>query len=127
MALPPLLERAHTRKQDALEAEGLRWQVEKRDTELNELKRSLRMRTEEMSEMRVRYEMSEKKLSATGRQGDELVERLQRRIEDLLQELKNKEQSVMLLIFIHISLCKCALLIAAHVDYAGSRRQPSRH
>jgi hypothetical protein len=53
VALPPLLERAHVRKQDAIDAEGLKWQVEKRENEILELKRSLRTTAEEISEMKV--------------------------------------------------------------------------
>ncbi|MCP9266282.1 DCTN1 [Dirofilaria immitis] len=36
---PPLLERAHARKQDAVEAEGLRWQLEKKENEISDLKK----------------------------------------------------------------------------------------
>jgi len=50
---PPLLERAHARKNDAVEAEGLRWQLGKKDDELLKLQKALKAREGDLSTMRV--------------------------------------------------------------------------
>lgn len=52
---PPLLERAHARKQDAVEAEGLRWQLEKKENEISDLKKTLRSRADDISNYRVSF------------------------------------------------------------------------
>uniref|UniRef100_A0A914VYN7 Dynein associated protein domain-containing protein n=1 Tax=Plectus sambesii TaxID=2011161 RepID=A0A914VYN7_9BILA len=88
---PPLLDRAHARKQDAVEAEGLRWQLEKKENEIMELKKQLRIKSEDISEAKVRLEMAEKRLQSTGKEGDERVVRLQRKVDDLMSDLKKKE------------------------------------
>jgi hypothetical protein len=48
-----LLDRAHARKQDAVEAEGLRWQLEKKENEILEMRKALRIKAEEISESKV--------------------------------------------------------------------------
>ena len=52
-AFPALLERAHARKQDAVEAEGLRWQIEKKDNEIVEMKKQLRAAKDDVSNIKV--------------------------------------------------------------------------
>uniref|UniRef100_A0A9J2PGK7 HOOK N-terminal domain-containing protein n=1 Tax=Ascaris lumbricoides TaxID=6252 RepID=A0A9J2PGK7_ASCLU len=85
---PPLLERAHTRKQDAVEAEGLRWQVEKKDNEIVELKKTLRARADDISNYRLRLEMADKKIESSGKADESRVQRLQARCDELQNELK---------------------------------------
>lgn len=41
---PPLLERAHARKQESVDLDSLRWQIDKKDTEIMELKKALRFK-----------------------------------------------------------------------------------
>ena len=57
-----MLERAHARKQDAAEAENLRWQMKKKEDEIDVLKRQLRQQKDDISELRVRYELAEKRV-----------------------------------------------------------------
>ncbi|KHN85536.1 Dynactin subunit 1 [Toxocara canis] len=85
---PPLLERAHTRKQDAVEAEGLRWQIEKKDNEIVELKKTLRARADDISNYRLRLEMADKKIESSGKADESRVQRLQARCDELQNELK---------------------------------------
>ena len=89
--LPPILERAAGRKADAVEAEALKYTVQKKDGELMELKRMLRLAHEEMSEVRVRYEMAEIRASKHGEAGDERTASLNRRITQLEADLAKKE------------------------------------
>ncbi len=60
-----------------------------------DLKKTIRSRADEISEMRIRLDMAEKRLATSGKEGDERVVRLQRRWEQLQQDLKKKERSVM--------------------------------
>uniref|UniRef100_A0A915A9H0 Dynactin subunit 1 n=1 Tax=Parascaris univalens TaxID=6257 RepID=A0A915A9H0_PARUN len=85
---PPLLERAHTRKQDTVEAEGLRWQIEKKDNEIVELKKTLRARADDISNYRLRLEMADKKIESSGKADESRVQRLQARCDELQNELK---------------------------------------
>lgn len=90
-AFPPILERAHARKKEAVEAEGLRWQLDKKSDEIKDLKMNLRIRTEEISEMKVRRDMAESKLQSTGKEGDERILRFQKQIEEAANDAKKKE------------------------------------
>uniref|UniRef100_A0A915JGZ7 Dynactin subunit 1 n=1 Tax=Romanomermis culicivorax TaxID=13658 RepID=A0A915JGZ7_ROMCU len=88
---PAILERAHARKLDSVEADGLRWQLDKKDNEVKDLKMALRSKAEEISEMRVRKEMAESRLHTTGKEGDERIVRLQRQVEEMAADHKKKE------------------------------------
>ena len=48
-----MLERAHQRKQAASEAEGLRWQLEKKDMEILELKKNIKSRLDDIGNYKV--------------------------------------------------------------------------
>ncbi|VDN51511.1 unnamed protein product [Dracunculus medinensis] len=85
---PPLLERAHARKHDAVEADGLRWQIEKKDNEIVELKKTLRARADDISNYRLRLEMADKKMESSGKADESRVQNLQTRCEELQSELK---------------------------------------
>ncbi|VDK77872.1 unnamed protein product, partial [Onchocerca ochengi] len=87
---PPLLERAHARKQDAVEAEGLRWQLEKKENEISDLKKTLRSRADDISNYRLRLEMADKKMETSGKVDEERVLRLQSRCDELQNELKKR-------------------------------------
>ncbi|VDO30867.1 unnamed protein product [Onchocerca flexuosa] len=87
---PPLLERAHARKQDAVEAEGLRWQLEKKENEISDLKKTLRSRADDISNYRLRLEMADKKMETSGKADEERVVRLQSRCDELQNELKKR-------------------------------------
>lgn len=50
-----MLERAHLRKQAAAEAEGLRWQLEKKDMEILELKKTIKSRLDDISNYKVDF------------------------------------------------------------------------
>ncbi|VDK84376.1 unnamed protein product [Litomosoides sigmodontis] len=87
---PPLLERAHARKQDAVEAEGLRWQLEKKENEISDLKKTLRSRADDISNYRLRLEMADKKMETSGRMDESQMSRLQSRCDELQNELKKR-------------------------------------
>ena len=106
MQLPPLLERAHQRKQDALDANNLQWELEKRTKEIHELKVQLRGKVDDLSEMKgtvavtgyctraVRYDTAEKRASTSGKDGDSRFVRQTERIEQLQSDIKKITQYV---------------------------------
>lgn len=49
----PVIERAMLRRQAAVDAEGLKWQIEKKESEVNELKRTLKARIDDLSNYKV--------------------------------------------------------------------------
>jgi len=104
--LPPLLERAHQRKQDALDADNLQWELEKRTKQILELKVQLRCKVDDLSEMKgtvargllyvraVRYDTAEKRASTSGKDGDSRFVRQTERIEQLQSDIKKVTQYV---------------------------------
>ena len=50
----PLLERAMERKQAAADAEGLKWQIQKKEQEVLDLKRTIKARQDDASNYKVR-------------------------------------------------------------------------
>lgn len=53
IAFAPLLERAHARKKDAVEADGIRWQLTKKEEELMRMQRALKGRESDLGTMKV--------------------------------------------------------------------------
>ncbi|RCN53732.1 hypothetical protein ANCCAN_00226 [Ancylostoma caninum] len=64
----PVLERAHVRKQAAAEAEGLRWQLDKKDMEILELKKTIKSRLDDISNYKLRLDMAEARIESAGKQ-----------------------------------------------------------
>ncbi|KRY22009.1 Dynactin subunit 1 [Trichinella patagoniensis] len=102
---PPILERAHIRKENIAECERLRKEIEKKDRDIMEIKRALKLKAEEISEMHVRKEIAEKRLADSGKEGDERVVRLQNKLAEVQHDYKNKERRhacmLMLMLFSH--------------------------
>ncbi|OUC41004.1 DEAD/DEAH box helicase, partial [Trichinella nativa] len=89
---PPILERAHIRKENIAECERLKKEIEKKDRDIMEIKRALKLKAEEISEMHVRKEIAEKRLADSGKEGDERVVRLQNKLAEVQHDYKNKER-----------------------------------
>ncbi|EJW84581.1 CAP-Gly domain-containing protein [Wuchereria bancrofti] len=87
---PPLLERAHARKQDAAETEELRWHLEKKENEISDLKKTLRSKADDISNYRLRLEMADKKIETSGKADESRVLSLQSRCDELQSELKRR-------------------------------------
>ncbi|KRY60013.1 Dynactin subunit 1 [Trichinella britovi] len=102
---PPILERAHIRKENIAECERLKKEIEKKDRDIMEIKRALKLKAEEISEMHVRKEIAEKRLADSGKEGDERVVRLQNKLAEVQHDYKNKERRhacmLMLMLFSH--------------------------
>ncbi|XP_016114573.1 dynactin subunit 1-like [Sinocyclocheilus grahami] len=88
----PLVEiRAAAVRAEMTDAEGLGNKLEDRETVIKELKKSLKIKGEELSEASVRLSLLEKKLDTSTRDADERVEKIQTKLDDALTLLKKKE------------------------------------
>ncbi|GMR47930.1 hypothetical protein PMAYCL1PPCAC_18125, partial [Pristionchus mayeri] len=88
---PPVIERAHTRKQAAAEAEGLRWQLEKKENEMVELKKVIKARIDDVSNYKLRLEMADARLEQCSKVDSQRETHLQSRIDELNIELKKQK------------------------------------
>lgn len=89
---PPVYLRAQAVKGEAKDLENLRFKLEGRENDIIELKKGLKIKSEELSEMHVRKEMAEKKLEIASKDSDERVERIQRQLDESKMCLKKKEK-----------------------------------
>ncbi|RXN29702.1 dynactin subunit 1-like isoform X1 [Labeo rohita] len=89
---PPVEIRAAAVRAEMTDAEGLGNKLEDRETVIKELKKSLKIKGEELSEANVRLSLLEKKLDTSTKDADERVEKIQTKLDDALTLLKKKEK-----------------------------------
>ncbi|XP_056619843.1 dynactin subunit 1a isoform X4 [Triplophysa dalaica] len=89
---PPVEICAAAVRAEMTDAEGLGNKVEDRETVIKELKKSLKIKGEELSEAHVRLSLLEKKLDTSTKDADERVEKIQSKLDDALALLKKKEK-----------------------------------
>ncbi|XP_056282936.1 dynactin subunit 1 isoform X2 [Pseudoliparis swirei] len=89
---PPVDLRAAALRAEITDAEGLGMKLENRETVIKELKKSLKIKGEELSEASVRLSLLEKKLDSSSRDADERVEKIQTRLDEAQTLLKKKEK-----------------------------------
>ncbi|XP_056225440.1 dynactin subunit 1-like isoform X1 [Seriola aureovittata] len=89
---PPVEMRAATVRAEMTDAEGLGVKLEDRETVIKELKKSLKIKGEELSEANVRLSLLEKKLDTSTKDADERVEKIQTKLDENLNLLKKKEK-----------------------------------
>ncbi|KAM4564541.1 dynactin subunit 1-like isoform 3-T3 [Fundulus diaphanus] len=89
---PPVETRAATVRAEMTDAEGLGVKLEDRETVIKELKKSLKIKGEELSEASVRLSLLEKKLDTSTKDADERVEKIQTKLDESLALLKKKEK-----------------------------------
>lgn len=90
-AFPPLLDRAHHRKQAAQEAEGLRWQMEKKDNEMLELRKQVKARIEDVSNYKLRLDMAESRLNSSDKAEGDKVKHLEEKINQMVADHRRKQ------------------------------------
>nr|XP_043878612.1 dynactin subunit 1a isoform X6 [Solea senegalensis] len=88
----PVEMRAATVRAEMTDAEGLGVKLEDRETVIKELKKSLKIKGEELSEANVRLSLLEKKLDTSTKDADERVEKIQTKLNENLALLKKKEK-----------------------------------
>ncbi|XP_059506852.1 dynactin subunit 1-like isoform X3 [Stegostoma tigrinum] len=89
---PPVDLRAAALRAEITDAEGLGLKLEDRETVIKELKKSLKIKGEELSEASVRLSLLEKKLDCSSKEADERVEKIQTKLEETQALLKKKEK-----------------------------------
>ncbi|XP_057716420.1 dynactin subunit 1 isoform X1 [Corythoichthys intestinalis] len=89
---PPVELRAAALRAEMTDTEGLGMKLEDRETVIKELKKSLKIKGEELSEANVRLSLLEKKLDSSAKDADERVEKIQTRLDEAHQLLKKKEK-----------------------------------
>ncbi|XP_071369514.1 dynactin subunit 1-like isoform X2 [Centroberyx affinis] len=89
---PPVELRAAALRAEITDAEGLGMKLEDRETVIKELKKSLKIKGEELSEANVRLSLLEKKLDSSSKDADERVEKIQTRLDETQTLLKKKEK-----------------------------------
>lgn len=89
---PPVDVQAAALRAEITDAEGLGLKLEDRETVIKELKKSLKIKGEELSEASVRLSLLEKKLDSSSKDADERVEKIQTRLDEAQTLLKKKEK-----------------------------------
>uniref|UniRef100_A0A3P9KHH4 Dynactin subunit 1 n=1 Tax=Oryzias latipes TaxID=8090 RepID=A0A3P9KHH4_ORYLA len=89
---PPVELQAAALRAEITDAEGLGLKLEDRETVIKELKKSLKIKGEELSEASVRLSLLEKKLDSSSKDADERVEKIQTRLDETQALLKKKEK-----------------------------------
>ncbi|XP_041928328.1 dynactin subunit 1 isoform X5 [Alosa sapidissima] len=89
---PPVAIRAAALRAEFTDAEGRGLKLEDRETVIKELKKSLKIKGEELSEASVRLSLLEKKLDSSSKDADERVEKIQTQLDETLAVLKKKEK-----------------------------------
>ncbi|XP_068569657.1 dynactin subunit 1-like isoform X2 [Cebidichthys violaceus] len=88
----PVEMRASIVRAEMTDAEGLGVKLEDRETVNKEVKKSLKIKGEELSEAHVRLSLLEKKLDTSTKDADERVEKIQTKLDENLALLKKKEK-----------------------------------
>ncbi|XP_004696158.2 dynactin subunit 1 isoform X3 [Echinops telfairi] len=89
---PPVELRAAALRAEITDAEGLGLKLEDRETVIKELKKSLKIKGEELSEANVRLSLLEKKLDSAAKDADERAEKVQTRLDETQALLRKKEK-----------------------------------
>nr|XP_033809846.1 dynactin subunit 1-like isoform X2 [Geotrypetes seraphini] len=90
--LPPVEQRAAALRAEITDAEGIGLKLEDRETVIKELKKSLKIKGEELSEAHVRLSLLEKKLDSASKDADDRVEKIQTKLDETQILLKKKEK-----------------------------------
>lgn len=88
----PIVQRAQFVKKQLEETKTLTATLENREAEIRQLKMAAKLKLNELSEMQIRKDLAEKKLSVLQHDFDMNMEKLQRRLDETTQLLKKKEK-----------------------------------
>ncbi|XP_062605399.1 LOW QUALITY PROTEIN: dynactin subunit 1-like [Saccostrea cucullata] len=90
--VPPVVLRAKTVKAQIAEMDQMKHKMEAKEDSVKELKLEIKKKREEVSEMQVRIGLLEKKLENATKDGDSKLDKLQRKHDELLAQLRKKEK-----------------------------------
>ncbi|CAG5075497.1 Similar to DCTN1-p150: Dynactin subunit 1 (Drosophila melanogaster) [Cotesia congregata] len=88
----PISIRAQTTRKEFEETKNLARKLETKDVDIREVKLALREKQEELSEMMLRKELAEKRLATQQHDHELTVEKLKRKLEEAINQLKRKEK-----------------------------------
>ncbi|KAM9698221.1 LOW QUALITY PROTEIN: dynactin subunit 1-like [Dama dama] len=91
---PPGELRAAALRAEITDAEGLGLKLDDRETVIKELKKSLKIKGEELSEANVQLSLLEKKLDSAAKDADERIEKVQTRLEETQTLLWKEEKEL---------------------------------
>ncbi|XP_025834813.1 dynactin subunit 1 [Agrilus planipennis] len=89
---PPIHIRAHTVKKELEETKTLTHKLENKESDIKELRKVLKEKQEQLSEMTIRKELAEKKLGNVNKDYEMTIEKLQRKLEEAHNNFKKKEK-----------------------------------
>ncbi|XP_031349690.1 dynactin subunit 1 isoform X2 [Photinus pyralis] len=90
--IPPILTRAETVKRELEETKTLTSKLENKESDLKELRKMLKEKHEQLSQMTIRKELAEKKLGNVNKDYELTIEKLQRKLEEAHNHHKKKEK-----------------------------------
>ncbi|CAH0730397.1 unnamed protein product, partial [Brenthis ino] len=90
--IPPIVLRAQLVKKQLEETKTLTIKLENKEADIKELRKALKAKQEELSEMQIRRELGERKLVSAARDAEVRAQQLQRRLDDAQNQLKRKEK-----------------------------------
>ncbi|XP_028030727.1 dynactin subunit 1 isoform X1 [Bombyx mandarina] len=89
---PPVVIRAQLVKKQLEETKILTIKLENKEADIKELRKALKAKQEEVSEMQIRKELGERKLTTAARDAELRSQQLQRKLEDAQNQLRRKEK-----------------------------------
>ncbi|CAH1170858.1 unnamed protein product [Phaedon cochleariae] len=90
--VPPVSVRAELVKKELEQTKTLTSKLENKESDLKELKRLMKEKQEQLSEMTIRKELAEKKLGNVNKDYELTIEKLQRKLEEAHNNYKKKEK-----------------------------------
>ncbi|XP_066262436.1 dynactin subunit 1 [Euwallacea similis] len=89
---PPIQLRAESVKRELEQTKTLTSKLENKESDIKELKKLLKEKQEQLSEMTIRKELAEKKLGNVNKDYELTIEKLQRKLEEAHNNYKKKEK-----------------------------------
>nr|CAH7755039.1 unnamed protein product [Callosobruchus chinensis] len=90
--LPPISVRADSVKKELEQTKTLTSKLENKESDIKELRKVLKEKQEQLSEMTIRKELAEKKLGNVNKDYELTIEKLQRKLEEAHNNYKKKEK-----------------------------------
>nr|XP_015838702.1 PREDICTED: dynactin subunit 1 isoform X2 [Tribolium castaneum] len=90
--IPPIQIRADAVKKELEQTKTLTSKLENKESDIKELRKALKEKQEQLSEMTIRKELAEKKLGNVNKDYELTIEKLQRKLEEAHNNYKKKEK-----------------------------------
>lgn len=90
--MPPIKIRADTVRKELEQTKTLTSKLENKESDIKELRKALKEKQEQLSEMNIRKELAEKKLGNVNKDYELTIEKLQRKLEEAHNNFKKKEK-----------------------------------